>query len=81
VLVEAAWHYRHRARADQRLTRRRQGQNPEVVTIAVKAQHRLSKRFQRLSVKKHTNKAVTAVARELTGFVWAALNAVQSKEA
>lgn len=76
VLVEAAWHYRHRAKADQRLTRRRQGQRPEVVAVAVKAQHRLTKRFWHLRERKHNNKAVAAVARELAGFIWAALNTV-----
>jgi len=82
VLIEAAWHYRHRAKADQRLSRRRLGQKPEVVAIAVKAQHRLSKRFWHLREKKHHNKAVTAVARELCGFIWAAMNeAARSKEA
>jgi len=76
VLVESAWHYRHKARADLILNRRRQGQNPEVVAIAIKAQHRLSKRFWHLRETKHTNKAVTAVAREMCGFIWAALYAV-----
>jgi transposase len=76
VLVESAWHYRHRAAADLILKRRRQGQNPEVVAIAVKAQHRLSRKFFRLSQRKHTNKAVVAVARELAGFIWSALRAV-----
>lgn len=74
VLIEAAWQYRHRARGDQRLERRRLGQPPAVVAIAVKAQHRLSKRFWHLAAKKHPNKAVAAVARELCGFIWAALN-------
>jgi transposase len=74
VLIEAAWQDRHRARGDQRLERRRLGQRPEVVAIAVKAQHRLSKRFWHLAGKKHPNKAVAAVARELCGFVWAVLN-------
>jgi len=41
-----------------------------VVAIAVKAQHHLQKEFWRLPEKKHTNKAVVAVARELTGFIW-----------
>jgi transposase len=76
VLVESAWHYRHRVDASLNLKRRRQGQNPEVVAIAVKAQHRLSRKFRRLSRRKHVNKAVVAVARELTGFVWSALTAV-----
>ncbi len=80
VLVESAWHYRHQAGADLILNRRRQGQNPEVVAIAVKAQHRLSRKFWKLRQRKHTNKAVVAVARELAGFIWAALGVV-AKEA
>jgi transposase len=76
VLVESAWHYHHRSGAALILERRRLGQPPEVVAIAVKAQHRLQKRFWQLRQSKHNNKAVTAVARELCGFVWAALMAV-----
>jgi transposase len=82
VLVEAAWHHRHRSPTDQRLVRRRQGQPAEVVATAVKAQHRLTERFWRLRERKHNNKAVTAVARELCGFIWAAMNVVaRDKEA
>jgi transposase len=73
LLVEAAWNNRHRAPSDLILNRRRQGQPPEVVAIAMKAQHRLSKRFHHLHQKKHVNVAVTAVAREMCGFLWAAL--------
>lgn len=75
ILIEAAWNNRHRAGADLILNRRRQGQPPDVVAIAVKAQHRLSKRFHHLDQRKHRNKVVTAVARELCGFVWAIMKA------
>jgi transposase len=75
ILVEAAWNNRHRAGADLILNRRRQGQPPEVVAIAIKAQHRLSRRFYHLDQRKHRHKAVTAVARELCGFVWAIMKA------
>jgi transposase len=75
VLVEAAWNNRHNAGADLILKRRRQGQAPEVVAIAMKAQHRLVRKFLRLDQRKHRNVAITAVARELCGFVWAVLNA------
>jgi transposase len=71
ILIEAAWNNRHRAGADLILSRRRQGQPPEVVAMALKAQHRLSKRFWALSHRKHPNVVVVAVARELCGFVWA----------
>ena len=76
VLVEAAWHYRHRTGANLILKRRRMGQDPGVVAIAVKAQHRLGKRFHHLRETKHNNKAVTAVARELCAFVWETMLAV-----
>ena len=39
--------------------------------IAWKAQQRLHKRFKQLAVRKKSVVAVTAIARELTGFVWA----------
>ena len=75
VLVEAAHNHRQRAGSTLILDRRRSGQPPEVVSIAIKAQHRLSKRYWRLAARKHSNIAVTAVARELAGFVWAIMNA------
>lgn len=77
LLVEAAWNNRHRAGADLILTRRRQGQPPAVVAIALKAQHRLYKKFWHLDQRKHRHVAITAVARELCGFIWAILNQVQ----
>lgn len=76
LLVEAAWNNRHRAGADLILSRRRQGQPPEIVAIALKAQHRLGKRFHHLLKRKHVNVVVTAVAREMCGFIWAALHAL-----
>ncbi len=76
LLVEAAWNNRHRSGADLILKRRRQGQPNDVVAIALKAQHRLYKKFWHLDHKKHRHVAITAVARELCGFVWAVLNAV-----
>jgi transposase len=75
VLIEAAWHYRHRPGVGPVLRRRREGQSGHVVAIADKAQHRLNKRFRRLTEKgKPRNKAIVAVARELVGFVWATLH-------
>ena len=75
LLVEAAWHYCHRPAVGKALRRRRQGQPAQLIAIADKAQHRLYRRFHRLTSRgKPRNKAVMAVARELAGFVWAALN-------
>jgi hypothetical protein len=46
--------------------------SPEICAIAWKAQKRLHNRFGRLIARgKPSPKAVTAVARELDGFVWA----------
>jgi transposase len=78
LLVEAAWNNRHRSGADLILKRRRQGQPAAVVAIAIKAQHRLYKKFWRLDQRKHRHVAITAVARELTGFVWAILHCVSA---
>jgi transposase len=76
LLVEAAWNNRHNAGAALILKRRRQGQPPEIVAIAMKAQLRLVNKFLRLDQRKHRHVAITAVARELCGFVWAILTAL-----
>ena len=71
VLTEAAWHYRLSPKVSQTIQKRQEGQSKEVRLIAWKAQERLHKRFHRLSAKKKSVVAATAVARELVGFVWA----------
>jgi len=73
LLIEAAWHYRHRP-GIRTLTIRRRGQPARVIAIADKAMIRLHRRFHRLVEKgKPSPKAVVAIARELVGFIWAAL--------
>ena len=49
------------------------GQPPGVIAHAWKAQQRLHKRYVHLSYRKQPQVAVVAVARELIGFLWAAL--------
>ncbi len=72
ILVEAAWHYRHRNTTGPALVQRRRGCPPEVLRIARKAQDRLHRKFWRLTSRsKLTQVAAVAVARELAGFVWA----------
>lgn len=72
VLVEAAWHYRHRPGPSRDLARRRQGQPLAVLAIARKAEARLHRKYQRLIQRgKRSTQAVVAVARELAGFIWA----------
>lgn len=76
LLVEAAWHYRHRARPGKTLRRRRAGQPARVIALAERAQERLSRRYRHLVERgKPTPKVVVAIARELVGFVWGALQA------
>jgi transposase len=75
LLVEAAWHYRHLPGVGVSLRQRRSGQPPPIIALADKAQRRLHHRFWSLvsARTKPPNQAVIAVARELTGFLWAAL--------
>lgn len=73
LLIEAAWHYRHRPGL-RTLVKRREGQPQRVIAIADRAMHRLHRRFNRMLERgKARPKVVVAIARELTGFVWAAL--------
>jgi transposase len=77
LLIEASWHARHRPAIPAALRRRREGQPPEIVAKADVAMQRLHRRYWRLVQRgKPTTVAATAVARELTGFVWAALRIV-----
>jgi transposase len=74
VLVEAAWHYRHRPFVGASLRARQREAPTDVIAHAWAAQQRLHRRYQRLAARgKPTQHIITAVARELTGFVWAAL--------
>jgi transposase len=74
VLIEAAWHYRHRPTLGRALASRSQGQPDEIVSHAWRAQQRLHRRYRHLvGHGKRTPVAVAAIARELVGFIWAAL--------
>ena len=70
IVVEAAWAYRHRPSIGAALARRQGASSAQVKEIAWKAQHRLHARYSKLSAKGKTKqKVVTAVARELLGFI------------
>ena len=74
LLVETAWHYQHRPTVGVALTRRRKGQPGRVIAIADKAQQRLCRRFRKMAAEhKPPPKIAVAIARELAGFLWAAL--------
>jgi len=72
IAVEAAWSYRLRPCVGPALRKRQEGVPEEIKEIAWKAQVRLSKRYARLvAAGKDQRKIITAVGRELLGFVWA----------
>lgn len=77
VLVQAAWSYRHRPRVGAELKARQAGQPALVIATSWKAQQRLHKRFEHLSYRKQPQIAAVAVARELVGFLWAAMRSLE----
>jgi transposase len=82
VLVEASWAYRRGPQLSGPLRKRQEGLAPEIKEIAWKAQVRLCGRYRRLCAKgKPEPKAVTAVARELLGFIWAIGSRVEREHA
>jgi transposase len=74
VIGEAAWAYQHRPNVTGDLLRRQKNLSigEEAKKIAWKAQQRLHKRYKALAARdKNKNQIITAVGRELLGFVWA----------
>lgn len=72
VLIQAAWSARLRPAMGDDLKRRSKGVPMPIRDIAWKAQNRLHKLYWRLTNRNKSSQiAVTAVARELAGFVWA----------
>jgi transposase len=71
VLVEAAWAYQFRPCLGGWLLKRQANASPEIREIAWKAQHRLHTRYRTLLVAgKNKPQIVTAIGRELLGFIW-----------
>lgn len=72
LLVEAAWSYRHPARISRHLLKRQQGLPLRVREISWKAQLRLCSRYRQMFAGNKTKQLiVTAIARELSAFMWA----------
>ena len=72
ALVEAAHGYAYPARVSWVIARRQTGLSKSICDTAWKAQLRLCARFRRLAARRvPRNKIVVAIARELSGFVWA----------
>ena len=80
MLVEAAWAYRFPARVARLQSERQAGLPQKACDIAWKAQLRLCKKYRRLLARgKNKQLIVTAVARELVGFMWAIAREVKPK--
>lgn len=80
VVIEAAWAYRYRPAIGAALRKRQATVRPEVKEIAWKAQHRLHSRYRHLTAKgKCRQQTITAVGRELLGFIWAIGVTVEAK--
>jgi transposase len=72
LLVEAAWHYRHRPSSSRDIKLRNEKLPKSVRDISWKAQERLHRKYMKLLMNgKQKNKVCVAVARELAGFIWA----------
>jgi transposase len=72
ALVEAAWAYRHPARLTRIIALRQDALPKQACDIAWKAQLRLCAKYRRLrALRVLETKIIVALARELSGFVWA----------
>ncbi|MBV9081526.1 MAG: IS110 family transposase [Acidobacteriaceae bacterium] len=72
VIVEAVWAYQHKPWIGGWLAKRQHGLEEEIKAIAWKAQWRLCTRYKKLLAKgKNKPQIVTAIGRELLGFIWA----------
>ena len=79
ILVECAWSYRHPPRIGVEKQKKVAAAPPAVRAIAWKAQHRLYGRYRALARRgKLKTVIVTAIARELAGFIWAVNRATAS---
>ncbi|BFT68957.1 IS110 family transposase [Paenibacillus sp. P36] len=71
TLVESSWSYRHKPSIGRELRKRMEGQEGELLAVSWRAQIRLNSKYCKLVYRgKESNVAVTAVARELVGFIW-----------
>lgn len=77
ILVECSWSYRHPPRVGKKKLAKIAAAPRAVQEIAWKAQSRLAARYRALARRgKKPTVVVTAIARELAGFLWAAHRAV-----
>lgn len=78
ALVEAAWTYRFPPRVSRVLLKRQEGIPRQICDISWKAQLRLCGRYKSMMARGKTKQVViTAIARELAGYMWAIAREVQ----
>lgn len=81
LLIESAWCYRFNARKSREIEQRAQKSSESVQAIAWKAQKRLNARYRALIERGISKcKVVTAVARELCGFIWAVVEQARREQ-
>jgi len=79
MLVESAWTYRHPPKVGTKKLYLMEQAPSKVREIAWKAQSRLTSRYRMLTTRgKRTTVVCTAIARELTGFMWAVAREAQA---
>ncbi len=81
IAIECAWSYRHKPAMSATIKKRQEGLPANIQAIAWKAQIRLHDKYRHLILDKGKSGqvAITAVARELLGFVWAAACEVEKQ--
>ena len=80
ILIESSWSYRFTARKTKHLRQKESKASDRVKAIAWAAQKRLCSRYQQLlDSGKAKQLACTAIARELSGFIWAIVCEVMGK--
>lgn len=81
ILVEAAHHYRLPPKVSKELSKRQEGLSQEVRDLSWRAQHRLNRRFLKLTFRGvHYNKVIVAIARELAAFIWELARLVEREQ-
>ena len=80
ALAGAAWTCQHKPAIGVALRRRQKDASPDTLARSWKAQRRLHGKYKAMTTRgKPAGMAVTAVARELAGFVWAEMTSWQKE--
>lgn len=78
LVVESAWAYRFAPAVRGKLKTRQKGWSREVLDLSWRAQHRLCGKYRRMCARgKVKPQVITAVGRELLGFIWSVGVAVE----